>query len=146
MTITWRSQLDTGNTRIDNDHKRLFELINAVELSLEGKRGGDLLAKALDSLYDYTNYHFEREERILGALDYEDLEAHQKAHEELKTQLVEVRSKIVAAAGANESVPEVERKALAQLLRNWLVEHIVGMDLPFKPYMLKAGPGYTGEE
>lgn len=145
MTIAWRPQLDTGNTRIDNDHKKLFELINAVERALKDKHGAEALTATLDALYDYTNYHFEREEHIMQALKYPQLEGHKRAHDGLKAQLIEVRAKIVAEAQAGQGIAEAEIDALTILLRDWLVNHIIGMDLPLKPVLAPMGAGYTAE-
>ena len=145
MPLTWRPQLDTGNTLIDDDHKKLFALINAVEISLTEKRGGEHLTKALNSLYDYTNYHFEREEKIQRALANPGLHEHLEAHATLKGQLVELRKRIVTAAEAGEEIEDTDAGELTGLLRSWLVDHIVGMDLPLKSLLAKVGPGYSGD-
>lgn len=145
MTLVWRNQLDTGNARIDADHRQLFELINAVELALKECRGVDALTSTLNELYDYTNYHFEREEQIMIALDYNEVEQHKLAHYGLKAQLVAIRAKIVAATEAGENIAETEIDALTKLLRTWLVDHIVAMDLTLKPVLARAGSSYTAE-
>jgi hemerythrin len=35
MSLQWREQLSVGNDLIDNDHKRLIEIINRAEVSLK---------------------------------------------------------------------------------------------------------------
>lgn len=146
MTIAWREGLNTGNRRIDDDHRKLIGLINEIELILTENRGNEALTKALNGLYDYTNSHFEREEKIMRALGYEESETHAAAHQGLKRQLVGLRERLIAEAAAGPRIGDAQIAALTELLRNWLVNHIIGMDLKMKPRLAKAGHAFTGDD
>ena len=80
MALQWRNALSVGNEMIDNDHKKLFALINEVEVALSGDNPVAEALGAIDGLATYTQEHFFREESIMINLRYVKFDHHKNAH------------------------------------------------------------------
>ena len=83
----------------------------------------------LNVLYDYTDFHFSREERMMGAAAYPDLENHKKNHAGLKNKVMEIRDSYNATETAGLE------DATMKLLKDWLQEHIMGRDQLYRAAM-----------
>jgi len=141
MPILWRPQMSLGNAVLDGDHRYLIALINTVELALRDPAARESLVTVLDQLAAYTVEHFGREERIMGGLGYAGLERHRGAHRELAQRLVEIRA---AIEGAADGAPPSERDRLAELLRGWLLDHVLKEDLLLKPLLERKPDNFVG--
>ncbi|MHB1359500.1 MAG: bacteriohemerythrin [Rhodocyclaceae bacterium] len=139
MPVAWREALSVSNDLIDADHRHLLSLINTFEEIFTADRPiADLLA-AIGELRDYTHTHFAREERIMLALRYASYDHHKLAHANLIEKLDQAvkplreLGEVLAATAA--ALPEEIRDSLVGLLRQWLVEHIMGEDMQLKPLL-----------
>ena len=82
MPIVWREKMSIGNHIIDMDHRLLICKINMIELALLAP--GEKLANirlALDELENYTEIHFNREEKIQLAIKYPRYDDHKHEHQ-----------------------------------------------------------------
>lgn len=139
--LEWRPQLAVGHEKIDEDHKRLIELINKVQSLFVTDASMGELTVALDALYDYTRYHFAREESVMRQIDYPHLHKHAKVHEALVRRLNDLTEQILLAHAQRttaDSLPKEKRDALLQLLRDWLIHHVIQVDLKMKDYLQGA--------
>ncbi len=135
MSLVWREQLSVGNDTIDADHKYLIDIINRAEQGMAAKNLKGLAA-ALESLSRYSQEHFAREEKIAKAAGYEQVPSLNQSHAALIEQLDRVKAEI---SQMQEWSPEaVER--FANLLRSWLIDHVVKEDLLMKPILQKLSP------
>jgi hemerythrin len=121
-----------GHPMIDADHRRLIELINTAELAFKGVGPQGTLADTLDGLTAYANEHFRREEDVMSLLGYDGLSQHREAHRMLRVRLREIRGDIEGKAGV-ASPREIDR--LIELLRAWLLDHVLKDDMRLKPIL-----------
>lgn len=142
MTILWRPQMSLGNALIDGDHRYLIALINTVELALRTAGERDALATALDQLVVYTHDHFDREERLMRAIRYRGYDEHRRSHRDLTARLVDIRAAIEAAPTGAAPQDEIDR--LIELLRSWLLDHVLKEDLLLKPELAKYPENFAG--
>jgi len=138
MGLVWREQLSVGNDVIDDDHKYLIEIINRVERSLQARNQFELHAE-LDSLSQYSQDHFAREEQIASAVGYAQVLRLSDSHEDLVRQLDQVKREI-EEMGQEWSVAAVEH--FAELLRRWLIDHVIKEDLLMKTTLEKYSPRF----
>ncbi len=133
MPLQWREQMSVNNLIIDQDHRYLLCLINTVELSLRHPESGDHLRIALEQLSQYAREHFDREERIQYAIKYSHYVEHKLAHQRLMERLVVLTERILTERddGTLSSDPE----ELTQLLRDWLLDHVLKEDMKMKPHL-----------
>jgi hemerythrin len=135
MSLEWREQLSVGNEVIDSDHKRLIGLINSVELALNEK-SWDALSGALEQLSQYGQDHFAREEKIAQAAGYAKCIRLRQEHVFLIKDLARAKSELEGMQG---EWSETTIKHFTNLLRRWLIDHVIKEDMLLKP-VLQAHP------
>lgn len=134
--------MSVGNALIDADHRYLMCLVNTVELALRSSAERDLLSVALDQLHQYTHDHFEREQRLQLAVRYTHYDQHCQSHRSLMSRLGEIRAHVESAAAGE--VPADELARLTDLLRRWLLDHVLKEDMLMKPILSQYPETHTG--
>ncbi len=122
--FAWDHQFETGIPEIDQQHRKLVQLINSLGKILAIEVEEESFVKSLfivfDELTDYVDYHFTFEEELMGRyhFDTKHESAHQHAHADFIRQIAEAR------ADANDHPAEVTGKTLT-FLSKWLMTHIL---------------------
>ncbi|MGL1894707.1 MAG: bacteriohemerythrin [Spirochaetaceae bacterium] len=121
--MKWDDKYLIGIKDIDNQHKKLVEIICKFKDSLSDKTLNivDEMGHIIKFLVSYANYHFEAEEAFMERISYPDLELHKRIHSELITKLKEVLVKLKS----KQSYTPIE---FYYFLMKWLTEHIEGED------------------
>ena len=132
--ITWTPQLSVGAQPIDNDHKLLISLINQLHDAIEAGEGKETVSSVLNTLVDYTEYHFEHEEILMRVCGYPDLESHKKIHDAMRIKVMKVRDEY--AGSRNKDLSE----GVLNFIKTWFTEHVQGRDKLYRPYMKGNGP------
>ena len=130
MGIAWRDAMSTGVPGLDNDHKILIGLINDVEQALTSTVP-NAVGKTLEDLLSYIEAHFAREEKVLAALSFPELDYHRQLHRDLIASTHALDAKFRTAKSDDD-----RRKigvSLGNFLQEWLVSHILKEDLKMKP-------------
>lgn len=130
--ILWRDQMSVGNTLIDQDHRYLVCLINSIELALRSHVPLNELESLLGSLSEYADIHFAREEEIMQAMKYPQLVEHKNHHLLLKMDFRRLEAEI-SDAYRGEQLAESTARHITELLRNWLLNHVIKEDMLMKP-------------
>jgi hemerythrin len=131
--MVWNDKFSVGVAAIDNEHKRLVQMLNELYDAIQAGRGKDALGKILDGLIAYTAGHFAHEERLFAETGYPASAAHTKEHEDLKKQVLDVQAKYRAGATGVLSLE------VMNFLKNWLVVHIQGSDRKYGPHLNAKG-------
>ena len=119
--LVWKDDYSVGIEAMDNDHKKLLNLINQLQTATDYYTGQEFEKKALDELVDYTKTHFSREETLMQENNYAELEDHKEQHRLMIAKVDELLK-------AYENNPEVAIKDALDYLKNWLIRHINGTD------------------
>lgn len=125
--------MSVGCKALDDDHKILIQALNDFVEALEADEGVFVTDGIFSVLVDYTNYHFTREEKIMEACGYADIENHKKTHVELKEQLMDSRTRYMLNPNA------VLEDEVRQFLTNWLQKHILISDISYRADLKKCG-------
>lgn len=115
MPFIWNPDLDTGIDVIDQQHRRIVDYINALEIAnAAGDR--DEVGRTLDDLVDYTVSHFAFEESLQEEAGYTFCKPHKRVHELFVRRVNEYveRHRLGDDVGGE----------LYTLLSTWLVNHI----------------------
>ena len=135
--LCWRDSLALHAPAIDNDHKRLFELLNRVRfLDLAGD-DPQAIGEALSELLLYTQTHFRREERLMELGGYPGIEAHRRIHRRFTDRVAE----LTARFRANPSGFRISE--ICELLAEWLVDHVLGEDMRLRPYVTNLAEAHA---
>lgn len=130
--LEWSAALSVGVASIDEQHRTLFELLDAFQRANTEDREMALRREIVGDLIDYTKIHFAFEETLLSRHAYPDLGVHRGAHEKLAAQVEEY------AAAANQGAGPLGAE-LYFFLRTWLNGHILGSDRRYAPYLNQRG-------
>ena len=134
MKAEFDETLVTGNEMIDSQHKELIDRINMLLESCEDGQGKVKAVKMLDYLLDYTEYHFNAEEKLQEELNYPGMEKHKEKHAEFKQAVKELQEMLEEEEGPTDAFT-------AQIQKNvvdWLFEHIKGFDRSVAEYKFMA--------
>lgn len=128
MYVKWDASYSTGIDLYDEQHKRLFQMINDLHDGIRAKKGRDALGEALSGLEEYTKTHFGAEEKVMSATSYPGFANHKKQHDDFVSQIRDVRFR----HDNNEPVMSVE---LIGFLVQWLKDHIFKVDHEYGPHL-----------
>lgn len=129
----WDPALETGVDVIDDQHRQLFALANALQQTVDDETSDeDTLSDALYGLTDYVTEHFADEETLMRAEGYPALGPHRSLHEHLATEVM--RRMAAYFNGDALTAPDV-----APLVADWLREHIARQDMAFATWLRERG-------
>ena len=115
---------------IDNQHKKLVDLMNELNNAMLNGKSKDVISKILDGLVDYTVFYFDFEEKLLENNKYEDIVNHKKIHVNFVNTIKEFKNDF-------ESGNKEMSKEVMDFLKKWLIDHIMGTDRKYTPLLLK---------
>ncbi|MFC6722743.1 bacteriohemerythrin [Halobacteriaceae bacterium SHR40] len=124
--IEWdQERYSTQIERFDDQHRRLFELLNDLHVAMERGKSDEKVGGILRELEEYTEYHFGDEEEFMQdcgyAMDCADcFYNHRDMHEEFASKVSELREK-------HENGEYITMEVLL-FARDWLDSHIAGLN------------------
>ena len=127
--FVWKPEYSVGVKKIDDQHKRLIEIVNDFYTAFTENRNGEKIKEVLNLLIDYTHYHFTAEEQLMVEAKYPDLQEHKKLHNDF---VKVVKSFIDDLNNGKSSVTY----KLMNFLRNWITEHIKEEDKKYAKNMV----------
>ncbi len=119
--LVWDKVLSVGVDEIDEDHRKLINIFNILNLSVTAGESKEYLAATLEELINCTVWHFSHEERLMLKHRYPEFKEHKTEHQELIQSAKELQQEILQADKffADEHIEFLER---------WLTEHILTAD------------------
>ncbi len=123
--LVWDSSYSVRVKEIDNQHKRMIDYINLLEVSTKEDDPKELIAGILKGLTVYTIEHFTTEEDYFKEFNYGKADEHIAEHKELVKQLNEYVIQF-------ETGENFDADHFMSFLKDWLIDHIMSAD---KDYM-----------
>jgi hemerythrin len=130
--IDWNDTYSVGVVKIDNQHKRLVQIINELSDAMGAGKGKDVLGNVLKELIAYVNTHFKTEEEMMVQFGYEEYENHRYEHEKLTDEV----KRFFDDYQAGKALLSVQ---IMNFLRSWLMDHIVVKDKKFGKFLNSKG-------
>ncbi len=126
--IQWSKEMELNIPEIDEQHKKLVELLN--HFYEESRRGmhEEAVRDFLKELRDYLIYHLDWEEKFLEEIGFEETEQHKKTHDMFKKFYAEE---------VNRYLKNKDEQALRELVAftlSWLYTHIMKTDKKYAKY------------
>ena len=122
--IEWQSDFNTGINEIDEQHKKLVDILNTLFDAIQQDKEGVIYKNILQDLIDYIKFHFETEEGLMIKHEYPDFQKHRQYHDYLTKQVMTFYQ---------EEAENAEKLSIDLLvfLKRWLEDHILGTDMQF---------------
>jgi len=133
MTYTWVKDLETGNEKIDAQHKRLVSALNDLLAACSSGQGRAKLDSTLDFMIDYVIQHFADEEKLQQQYNYPGYANHRNLHEAFKINVAELARKLKTDGATVVLVGKVN-----SFLGDWLVKHIKQEDMKVAAHIRSA--------
>jgi hemerythrin len=128
----WNSRLETGIQEIDEYHKKLFELIDQLELAIYKGSAALELKNIIEYLNSYIIEYLEFEEKLLRDCSYPDYTGHFNQHEEFRALCEELLTRYKRKGADNYLALDVDKQ-----MRKWWENHIMKMDMAYVQFVKK---------
>jgi len=119
--LTWDNSYSVGVKELDDQHRKMIEFINDLELGMQASDSRDSMVKVLNGLVAYTKDHFANEEFYFRQFDYDKTEDHIQEHLKLISEVQGLVYKF-------ELREALDQNKVMEFLKTWLVDHILGAD------------------
>lgn len=130
--MDWKDEYSVKIAQIDQQHKKLIELINQLNDAMAKGKAKEVLDKILNDLVSYCANHFKLEEQIMQANGYPDFAEHKDKHDKMTAKVLSLKKEV---AGGKRMISLDVMKFLEQ----WLDKHILGTDKQYGPFLNAKG-------
>jgi hemerythrin len=130
--IDWNDSLVVNVTEIDNQHRKLVEMINDLHEAMRQGKGKDITGKIVNSLIGYAATHFRTEEKYFELFAYPDAPVHKKEHSDFVAKISEFKD------GFEKGTAGLSIEIM-NFLSNWLRNHIKISDKKYSPLFKAKG-------
>jgi len=133
MLINWDSSMSVGVAILDEDHKRIMNMINKLyNAMLEGK-GKKILEEIFHDLTVYVNIHFEAEEGMFELTGYPGAAEQHRQHKEMTQKAMEYKQKFQHEPNA------VMPLEMLNFLKDWWLDHVMNSDRKYAAHLNAHG-------
>ncbi len=128
MSINWDPEkMTTGVPDVDAQHQEWIRRYNNFDNAISHGRGLEEVKSTLDFFISYADTHFKLEEARMAERHCPAAEANRAAHDEMRTILTGFKKYM-----ERQGVSMVEVAALRLRMEQWLVKHILTIDIQLR--------------
>jgi hemerythrin len=129
--VTWDQSYSVSVQKFDEQHQKLFALLNALHEAMHKGKGQAIVQDILRELSTYTLTHFRAEEELLRRTNYPGFAAHQAEHQKFIDQVSQFVDQL--------KIGKVTAIAVLTFLKDWLAKHIRQTDRSYAAYLNDQG-------
>ena len=130
--ISWKPEYDLKIEKIDNQHRKIIDLILELLGAAEKNTGASTIHQVLGEMKKYVSEHLEFEEMILRLVQYPDYLSHQNLHDQFRKKVLEFEYSL-------QTGNLVMASQLAGFLGDWFTNHINVEDRKYAAFMAQKG-------
>jgi len=130
--IIWNDSLSVGINSIDDQHKKLVQMLNTLYDALEQNHGKDVIQEIFEGLTIYTNKHFAYEEELFTEYNYPESASHIADHDTLIEEVMALKEKL------ENGDKKINIKVMS-FLKEWLTNHILKTDMACSAFLKSKG-------
>ena len=130
--FTWNDSYSVSVAAMDNQHKKIFDLINQLHNAMSTGKGKEIIGSVLEEMLNYTKTHFTAEEKVLEKYNYPGLAEQKKQHAIYIQKVTEMQEK------AKSGTLTLSLEA-SQFLKDWLLNHILVIDKKYAEFLNTKG-------
>lgn len=130
--IEWDEKYSVNISKIDEDHKKLFQIINKANDAINNKYEPEKISEILNEMTMYALNHFKTEEDYMAKFEYSEYELHKKEHLAFIKKTVDYCKSVMEG---NYNIAE----NLLEFLVQWLTGHIQSTDRKYIECFKKNG-------
>lgn len=130
--IVWDEKMSVLVRQMDDEHKKLIEIINNFYESMGGDNSKAQIQAVIKSMKEYTVFHFSDEERLMQKHGYVGLEQHKQEHKAFIEKVKDMENRY----SQGKLLLSLE---VANFLKTWLTNHIMQSDKKYGEYLRTLG-------
>jgi len=130
--IEWNDKYSVNISLIDEQHKKLFEIINKAIVAKKHCKATKDVLEILDEMTEYALKHFETEERYMKEFNFPEYKTHRKEHIDFTNNAIDYKNRVIG--GDFQIINEI-----FEYLKQWLVNHIQVTDKKYTDCFKKNG-------
>lgn len=130
--LAWDDSSSLDVPELDAEHGHLYAVYNTIRTSLEDGTGAVDLKAVCEELLTFTRDHFAREEELMAAHAYPELEAHRKLHLTFLQQIEDIWT-FVRSGGEPDDY--LARFLVLGFIGKWLKMHTLVVDRKFGDWL-----------
>jgi hemerythrin len=134
--MKWDSSFAIGIEEIDNQHKKIFEHLLALENSVEKRDSWHIQHFFLTELRGYMKFHLAVEEALLEIIRYPDRASHCDSHSKLIEQIARLEDQLKGKATGDN---------LVGFFEGWFIRHVLAGDREYAAYIVREFPALAGK-
>lgn len=128
MLPKYTDAISVHNSKIDAQHKKLFEIAQRAYVIGSSFCTKEDITKILTELFDYMRVHFADEEEYMQSIGFPYLEQHKIYH---KNIIRDLKTAVTTIKTANEM-----KEKLQIVTRDWLLKHIIQEDMLIEKFRM----------
>jgi hemerythrin-like metal-binding protein len=132
--VEWSPAMSVGSDILDGHHKMIIDCLNRLGPLIGTQGQDDQIASVLSTLEEFVLLHFSEEEQQMRAAGFPGWRAHKEQHDGMYDLVFSLKSDMLHGR-------TVDATRLHGLIYNWLVNHILGEDRKYMPFLLHPDPG-----
>lgn len=128
MFIFWKDIYSVADEELDNQHKKLFAIYNELYDAQQKGISSGIIDVKLNELFEYTQYHFLSEEKLLEETGYEDLDSQKREHKFFEQHILGLKQ----SAKIGKIIITVKT---LEYIKDWIITHILGSDKEYSLFL-----------
>jgi hemerythrin-like metal-binding domain len=128
VLIRWNKSYSVNIKEIDQQHKKLIDIINTLNDSVNNQYTSDIIGPVISDLMDYAMVHFKYEEQYFQKISFENAAQHIAEHHSFCHKIEKYRNQYLEG----NSVSLIE---ILIYLKYWFHNHVLKSDLKYADYI-----------
>ena len=130
--LEWSDTFSVKSDELDNQHKKLFGMINTLHDAIVSRRGSKIHEDIIKDMVQYTEVHFRTEEEYMKKYNYPFYPNHKGEHDKFSEKAFELQARV-------ENSGFILPLETLNFLRDWWKNHILGSDKKYSKYFTEHG-------
>lgn len=130
--INWSTNLSVNINSIDNQHKKLIDLINSFYDNINQGSPKAKMLELITALKEYTVYHFSTEEKLMKQFNYPDYVSHKSEHDKFVSSVFSFEERY----NTGKLLLSLE---ITSFIKDWVAKHIMGTDKKYSDFFISKG-------
>jgi len=123
--LVWEDRFNIGVDFIDNEHMKLFKIMNKLFIFSENKNKSSWACQeGIKYFKDHALKHFAEEEAYMASISYKELETHKRLHEDFRMHILPAHEKELEQSNYSEDAIN----HFLGVCAGWLISHTLTED------------------